>query len=70
MKNFIYGMSRFCDLKYGYGSNYDFDFNRKKFINDISKKIKIVEFSTCYKKSVNFLLKNSGYKIMALTTDT
>jgi aryl-alcohol dehydrogenase-like predicted oxidoreductase len=63
MKNFIYGMSRFCDLKYGYGSSYDFDFNRKKFINDISKKIKIVEFSTCYKKSVNFLrYKNSFQK--------
>ena len=65
MKKIIYGMARFCNEKYGYGSKLNLKFDKKKFIDFVSKKIKIVEFSKSYKNSLNYLLyKNYFYYVV------
>jgi aryl-alcohol dehydrogenase-like predicted oxidoreductase len=62
MKKIIYGMARFCNEGYGYGSKLNLKLDKKKFIGFVSKKIKIVEFSTSYKNSLNYLLYKNSFK--------
>lgn len=69
MKKIIYGMARFCNEKYGYGSKLNLKFDKKKFIDFVSKKIKIVEFSTSYKNSLNYLLYKNSFKTFHFKID-
>ena len=55
-------MARFCNEGYGYGSKLNLKLDKKKFIGFVSKKIKIVEFSTSYKNSLNYLLYKNSFK--------
>ena len=55
-------MARFCNEGYGFGSKLNLKLDKKKFIDYVSKKIKIVEFSTSYKNSLNYLLYKNSFK--------
>ena len=66
MKKIIYGMAKFCDQNYGYGSkNEKLEFNPNKLLKYLnnSKKINNIEISKRYKGSLKHVLKLKKKKI-------